>query len=60
MNYIVTVEDDEYGVWFEEPNGFHSLHEARLYASDKAAPAGHSVVIYSCREVFDGRDERTG
>lgn len=53
MNYLVTVEDDEYGMWFEDPNGFHSLHEARLYAADRRPPQGHSVVIYSCRPIDD-------
>ena len=46
--YIVTVENDEDGVFHEDPAGFDTLHEAREYARKQPIPNGHVVAIYSC------------
>ena len=47
--YLVTIEHDD-GTWWDDPNGFDTLSEAKEYAASrgKVASAGICIAIYSC------------
>ena len=46
--YLVTVEDKEDGVWWDEPAGFDALEDAKRYADEILPPEGHEAVIWRC------------
>ena len=46
--YIVTVEDAQDGTFFEDPEGFDSVWQAKEYAAKQAIPNGHVVAVYRC------------
>jgi len=51
-SYLVTHEDIEDGIWFEEPNMFDSEAEARAWVGAQPAPAmGSCRVLYRCDHV---------
>ena len=49
--YIVTVEDEQDGTFWDDPDGYDSLREARLHALKKRPPNGYVTAIYSCQLV---------
>jgi hypothetical protein len=49
--YIVTVEHDQDGMFWDDPEGCDSLQEARLIALRKRPPPGHIAAIYSCNFI---------
>jgi hypothetical protein len=49
--FIVTVEHEKDGMWFDEPAGFDTKQEAQRYADELSPPEGHVVVIYACHEI---------
>lgn len=50
--YLVTVEDADNGIFYEDPEGFDTEREAREYAAKQSMPVGHIVGIYRC-ELID-------
>lgn len=46
--YIVTVEDEKDGMFWDDPDGFDTLQEARLHALKKKPPTGYVTALYSC------------
>lgn len=49
--YLVTVEDNDDGTWWDEPNGFDSRYAADEYIKKLKPPSGYSIVLYSCHEM---------
>lgn len=49
--YLITVEDDENGMWWEDPAAFDTKEQARAYATTREPPKGYSAVMYRCDEV---------
>jgi hypothetical protein len=54
--YIVTVENAEDGIFYEEPQGFDTANEARTYASKRPIPHGHIVGVYRC-DMIESYDQ---
>lgn len=51
MMWLVTIED-EFGMWFDDPEAFNSMKEAEDHASSlKGIVQGHVIVIYKCDAV---------
>ena len=48
--YIVTVEDEE-GMWFDDPQGFDTLPEARKHFNNLQVKGAASFVIYECHQI---------
>jgi len=52
--YLVTIENAEDGVWFDDPEGFDTEQEAKNYATKKAAKRGYKenvICLYRCSFV---------
>ena len=59
--YMVTVEHDQDGMFWDDPVCWDSLIEARLFAQRKRPPPGHITAIYSCSFVeATGPDDVVG
>lgn len=46
--YIVTVEDEQDGMFWDDPDGYYSLTDAQVAARKKRPPEGYVAAIYSC------------
>lgn len=50
--YLVTLESQNDGSWYDDPDGFDSEQEARDWVeSRRPPPEGHAYVLYQCREI---------
>lgn len=49
--YIVTVEDDQDGTFWDDPDGYDTLVEAKAAAIRKKPPRGYLAVVYACQVV---------
>ena len=49
--YIVTVEDEQDGTFWDDPDGYDTLQDAKLAAIKKKPPMGYVAAVYECRLV---------
>jgi len=50
--YLVTCEEDDDGIWFDDPCGFDTEEDAQFYIKEAGKPPEHhSYVLYRCYEV---------
>jgi hypothetical protein len=54
--YLVTTEDVQDGMWFDDPREFNSEREAREFAAKRQPPENHCFGIYRCELVTMVRD----
>lgn len=49
--FLVTVEHETDGAWWDDPNGFDTLEEAKRFAAQCHPPEHHETVIWECTPV---------
>lgn len=46
--WMVVIEHDDDGTWYDGPFGFENREDARNYGRVLSPPTNNSVVIYNC------------